>query len=158
MSICLREQPLKKEGQTRKLSIFLKKSKMLTIYSHFCVRFAIIPCYYKDVPNERRALWWMFQELVQVTKAKTHYIKVARRRAPGLFLSASSRPAFLASLTLSALRLLESGRNFFCRTHRVSFRLDFLGLCQSRRTAARNKNKQAKRTVFTRSFLLAKCH
>ena len=42
------------------LFYFLKKLKMLTIYSHFCVRFAIITCYYKAVPSERRTLWWMF--------------------------------------------------------------------------------------------------
>lgn len=148
----------KKMRANKKLSIFLKKLKMLTICSHFCVRFAIIACYYKAVPNERRTLWWMFQELAQVIKAKTHYIKVAPAQSVGSFFVCFFSAHIISSLTLSALRLLESGRAFLPHSPCCISAKYFNTYIKSRRTAARNKNKQAKRTVFTRSFLLAKCH
>ena len=60
---------------------------------------------------------------MQVIKAKTHYIKVARRRASGLFLSVSSWPV-LFHRSHSRLCALLRADALFCRTHRAAFLSD----------------------------------
>lgn len=60
---------------------------------------------------------------MQVIKAKTHYIKVARRRASGLFLSASSR-FVLFHRSHSRLRTLLRADVLFCRSRHAVFLSD----------------------------------
>ena len=60
---------------------------------------------------------------MQVIKAKTHYIKVARRRASGLFLSVSSWPT-LFHHSHSRLRASLRADAFFCRIHLAAFLSD----------------------------------